>query len=252
MIPKIIHYCWFGKKPLPRLAKKCIASWKKFLPGWQIKEWNEDNYDVNKIPYTKEAYAAKKYAFVSDYARFDILYAEGGIYFDTDVEVIKDMAPVLAQGAFAGVESASGGLAAGLGIASPAASGIIKDILESYKSSRFINEDGTQNLLTVVDRVSAIFENYGFKRTCTEIQKVGEFYVYPPEYFCPKDVTSASLHITQNTYTIHHYDGTWLTVPERIGIKFVWGFSRVFGEKRGKKVADFCRNVIRKLFSRNQ
>ena len=102
-IPKTIHYCWFGRNPLPSLAIKCIASWKKYLPDYEIKEWNEDNFDVNVIPYTREAYAAKKYAFVSDYARFKILYEEGGLYFDTDVEVIKPFDDIIARGAFMGV-----------------------------------------------------------------------------------------------------------------------------------------------------
>ena len=105
MIPKIIHYCWFGRKALPRSAKKCIESWKKYLPDYEIKEWNEDNFDVNMIPYTQEAYSAKRYAFVSDYARFYILYHYGGIYFDTDVEVIKPIDDILEKGAFMGCET---------------------------------------------------------------------------------------------------------------------------------------------------
>ena len=104
MIPKIIHYCWFGRNPLPESAIKCINSWKKFFPDYEIKEWNEDNFDVNIIPYTKEAYEAKKYAFVSDYARFWILYHHGGLYFDTDVEVIKAMDDIIELGPFMGVE----------------------------------------------------------------------------------------------------------------------------------------------------
>ena len=104
MIPKVIHYCWFGRNPLPPLALKCIESWKKFFPDYEIKEWNEDNFDINIIPYTKEAYEAKKYAFVSDYARFWILYQYGGVYFDTDVEVIKDMRPLVVCGNFMGKE----------------------------------------------------------------------------------------------------------------------------------------------------
>ena len=102
MIPHVIHYCWFGGKPLPKLAVDCIASWRKYLPGYEIKEWNESNFDVNIIPYTSEAYAARKYAFVSDYARFWILYHYGGVYFDTDVEVIQPLAPLLEKGAFMG------------------------------------------------------------------------------------------------------------------------------------------------------
>ena len=104
MIPKIIHYCWFGRNPLPESALKCIASWRKFFPDYEIVEWNEDNFDVNTIPYTAQAYAAKKYAFVSDYARLKILYDHGGLYFDTDVEVIKPFDDILAGGAFMGCE----------------------------------------------------------------------------------------------------------------------------------------------------
>ena len=104
MIPKIIHYCWFGRNPLPTSAKKCIASWKKFLPDYEIKEWNEDNFDVNAIPYTQQAYEAKKYAFVSDYARFWVLYHYGGLYFDTDVEIVANMGEIIARGPFMGIE----------------------------------------------------------------------------------------------------------------------------------------------------
>ena len=105
IIPKIIHYCWFGGNPLPPLAKKCIASWKKYLPDYEIRQWDESNYDVNKIPYIKEAYAAKKFAFVSDYARFDILYNYGGIYFDTDVEIISPLDCIISAGSFMGCEN---------------------------------------------------------------------------------------------------------------------------------------------------
>lgn len=105
MIPKIIHYCWFGRGEKPALAKNCIASWRKFFPGYEIREWNEDNFDVNIIPYTAEAYTCKKYAFVSDYARFWVLYKYGGLYFDTDVEVIRPMDDIVARGPFMGIET---------------------------------------------------------------------------------------------------------------------------------------------------
>lgn len=209
-IPKIIHYCWFGGNSLPELAKKCIASWKKFLPDYEIKEWNEQNYNVRKILYTAQAYDAKKYAFVSDYARFDILYQYGGIYFDTDVEVIKPLDEILKRGAFAGVECA-GGLAAGLGIASPAASPIYKEIIDSYNESVFIKSDGSQDLTTVVTRVSDIFKKHGFTDK-NEIQEVAGVTIYPAEYFCPKSLETGTITITKNTRTIHHYDASW--VPE--------------------------------------
>lgn len=215
MIPRIIHYCWFGGNPLPELAQKCIASWRKFFPDYEIKEWNETNYDVRKIPYTAEAYDAKKYAFVSDFARFDILYQYGGIYFDTDVEVIKSLDDIIARGAFAGVErtGSAGSLNAGLGIASPAASPIYKEILDSYDKSSFLRSDGSMDLTTVVDRVSAIFKKHGLKDS-SEIQTVAGVTVYPADYFCPINPATGELKITENTRTIHHYAATW-TIPLR-------------------------------------
>ena len=122
MIPKKIHYCWFGGNPLPALAKRCISSWKKYLPDYEIIEWNESNYDVHKIPYISEAYNAKKYAFVSDYARFDILYNHGGLYFDIDVEVLDSLDDIIKDGPFMGIEQPKRGhednifVAPGLGL----------------------------------------------------------------------------------------------------------------------------------------
>ena len=213
MIPKIIHYCWFGGKPLPELAQKCISSWKKFLPDYEIKEWNETNYDVRKISYISQAYDVKKYAFVSDYARFDILYHFGGVYFDTDVEIIKKMDTLIEQGSFIGIEKGRKPLlAAGLGIASPAATKIYKEILDSYQVDSFINPDGTYNLRTVVERVSDIFLCHGYTLS-DSIQEVADTKIYPSEYFCPKNPDTGELHISECTYAIHHYDGSWLSDP---------------------------------------
>lgn len=208
VVPKKIHYCWFGGNPLPPFAIKCIESWKKYLPDYEIIEWNESNYDVNKIPYISQAYKEKKYAFVSDYARFDILYEYGGIYFDTDVEVIKDLTEIISKGNFFGME-ASGAIASGLGIGSKKGEIVIKEIIDSYLTSSFIKEDGTLNLYTVVDRVSDIFRKHGFLNE-NRIQTIANFLIYPKEYFCPKDVDTGILTITNNTYTIHHYDASWI------------------------------------------
>ena len=258
-IPKIIHYCWFGKNPLPELAQKCIASWRKFLPDYEIKEWNEDNYDVRKIPYISQAYDVKKYAFVSDYARFDILYQHGGLYFDTDVEVIKPLDEILKRGAFAGVESA-GALNAGLGLASPAASPIYKEILDSYRNCSFIKDDGSMDLTTVVTRVSDIFKKHGFTDK-NEVQKVEDITVYPSEYFCPVNPSTGELKITENTCTIHHYAATW-TIPVR---KKYISLRNSLSEKIGRKAAKIIllpmqlvcvikeaglKNAIRKIFRR--
>ena len=213
MIPKIIHYCWFGGKPLPELAQKCIASWKKFLPDYEIKEWNESNYDVRKIPYTAQAYDAKKYAFVSDFARFDILYQYGGVYFDTDVEVIKPMNDILANGAFMGLESA-GNIASGLGIAAESGMRIYKEIIDSYENEKFVNDDSSLNIKTVVIRVSDIFRRHGFTNEDI-LQCCADVKIYPIDFFCPKSYSAGTLTITGNTRTIHHYDGSWQSIYTR-------------------------------------
>ncbi|MBR2199707.1 MAG: glycosyl transferase, partial [Bacteroidales bacterium] len=213
MIPKIIHYCWFGRNPLPELALKCIESWKEFLPEYEIKEWNEDNYDVRKITYISQAYDAKKYAFVSDYARFDILYQYGGIYFDTDVEVIKDLTPIIEAGPFMGVEQI-GLIATGLGIGSLPFSDLFKEILDSYADEKFLNIDGSLNLKTVVVRVSDIFRKHGFTED-DKIQDVKGYKIYPAEYFCPKNYKTRIMTLTENSYTIHHYDGSWCSEGDK-------------------------------------
>ena len=209
MIPKKIHYCWFGGNPLPVLAQKCIESWKKYLPDHEIIEWNETNYNVHKIPYISQAYQAKKYAFVSDYARVDILNEQGGVYFDTDVEVLKDLSPILNKGQFLGLEAA-GAIANGLGMAAEAGDAILQEILASYQQEPFLYADGTYNLKTVVTRVSDIFKKYGFTNEVENIQEIANYSIYPPEYFSPKNVVTGIIKLTENTYTIHHYDASWL------------------------------------------
>lgn len=208
MIPKIIHYCWFGGNPLPEIAVKCISSWKKYFPDYEIKEWNEDNFDLNCCEYVREAYQAKKWAFVSDYARFWILYNYGGLYFDTDVEVIKDMSDIIANGAFMGCEVADK-CAPGLGLGVNPGLGLYKEILENYQQSHFLNSDGSNNYETVVDRTTNILKKYGFKESNT-IQKIADVMVYPPEYFCPMDYTTGKLNITESSRSIHWYDASWL------------------------------------------
>jgi len=218
MIPKIIHYCWFGGNPLPETALKCIESWKKYCPGYEIKEWNEKNYDVNKIIYTAQAYQAKKYAFVSDYARFDILYQYGGIYFDTDVEVIKPIDEIIEKGAFLGMENI-GMVASGLGMAAHAHNEIYAEIMDSYKRSDFIKFNNRMDLTTVVERVTSILRKYGLTKD-NAIQTIKDITVYPVDYFNPKDPRTGITSITPNTYTIHHFDASWASPLRRKYIKY--------------------------------
>lgn len=229
MIPKIIHYCWFGHNPLPPLAQKCIASWKKFFPDYEIKEWNEDNFDVNQIPYTKQAYQHKKYAFVSDYARFKILHEHGGIYFDTDVEVIKPMDDILAKGAFMGLEQdASEGFACapGLGIACEQHSKLMKELSESYYQRNFANTNGSLNKKTVVEYTSDYLIQKGIKIQ-PGIIEFQEFSIYPKEYFCPKPSEFGKIQLKANTRTIHHYAGSWISKKQRFANLLI----KIFGKK---------------------
>ena len=236
MIPKVIHYCWFGRGPLPELAKKCIASWRKYFPDYEIKRWDEENFDVNAIPYTAEAYSAKKYAFVSDYARFKILYEHGGIYFDTDVEVLKPMDKILEDGGFMGLQSdlvfpdsqnekeasalsCNPGLglacAPGLGLACAPGLGLYKSILDLYTTLKFKIAPGVENLTTVVQYTSQVLIERGLvlKPGIMEIEGIR---IYPAEYFCPKTSKKGTLHITENTYTIHHFAESWISPRLRL------------------------------------
>ncbi len=213
MIPKIIHYCWFGGGALPPLALKCIASWRKYLPDYEIREWNESNFDVDSIPYTKVAYSEKKYAFVSDYARFVILNKYGGIYFDTDVEVIRPIDDILSVGAFLGFERdpdkfGEGLVAPGLGMACEANSNLTNYMIELYKTLSFRNENGTLNQNTICKYTTDILLKYGLNRE-KGIQTVLGFSIYPSEYFAPIHFVTRRLHITKNTRTIHQYMASW-------------------------------------------
>lgn len=234
MIPKKIHYCWFGRNPLPESALKCIASWRKYLPDYEIIEWNEDNFDVNAIPYTAQAYEAKKYAFVSDYARFKILYEHGGLYFDTDVEVIKPMDDIIAVGPFMGFEinpckeRPYGAVAPGLCLGAKNRMDLYVSILEYYSQLNFINNDGSYNTKdAVVNITTRELIKAGLKNT-VGTQNVADVTIYPSDYFNPFDDLTGRLNKTENTRTIHWFTKTWLEVnPWRQFISRL--IHRVFG-----------------------
>ena len=216
-IPKIIHYCWFGGNPLPELAVRCIESWKKYFPEHEIKEWNETNFDVNIIPYTAQAYKAKKYAFVSDYARFWILYKYGGLYFDTDVEVVKNMNDIISKGSFMGCENwaqpgatpAQLGVAPGLGLGENPGQDLIGEILDYYKTLSFLDKNGKPNLETIVEITTKLLCKYGLQNV-NEIQNVRGVNIYPKDYFCPIDMITEKLKISSRTVSIHWYMGSWV------------------------------------------
>lgn len=240
-IPKVIHYCWFGGNPLPESAHRCIDSWKKFLPDYEIREWNENNFDVNIIPYTSEAYDEGKYAFVSDYARFWILYNFGGVYFDTDVEVIRDMGCILDNGPFFGCEKNcnSQGYAEvnpGLGTAAGKGLEFYQKILEYYGNLHFRKPDGSLNILTIVYHTTEMLKKYGLTKI-TSPQEYAGITIYPKEFFCPKDYVSGRITITDSTFTIHHYSASWKS--------FIQKARTAFESVLGKKNAHFIGKIFR-------
>ena len=202
-IPKIIHYCWFGGKPLPKSAEKCIRSWRKYLPGYEIQRWDESNFDVNAIPYTRDAYTARKYAFVSDYARYCIVHEHGGVYLDTDVEVIRPMEDFVAQGADFLVAS-------GLGFAAPKGLPLLKELIDLYGTLSFRRPDGTMDLTTIVEITTQVLIKHGLQVT-PEVQEVAGVKIYPVDYLNPKHDVTRKLNITPRTMSIHHFDATWVT-----------------------------------------
>lgn len=206
-IPPIIHYCWFGGKPLPDLAQKCIASWRKFCPDYEIKEWNENNFNLDTYSYTREAYDHKKFAFVTDVVRLYALYNYGGIYMDTDVEIIKNIDDFLQYDGFSGFESTTK-IPTGL-MASARHNALIKEWLEEYNGLHFIKDDGTLDLTTNVIRITNICLKHGFIPN-GKLQSVDSFEFFPTEYFCPKDLDTGEINLTENTYSIHHFDASWV------------------------------------------
>lgn len=207
MIPKKIHYCWFGRGEMPELALKCIASWHKYMPEYEYKLWNEDSFDVESVPYVKEAYEARKFAFVTDYVRLYALYSEGGIYMDTDVEILKPLDDLLHLSAFTGYEG-SKTMPPVTGLMASEANGIwVKEQLDSYKDAHFVKEDGTLDLTTNTVRISGIMKSNGFIQD-GKCQVYKDLHVFPTDYFCPRQTTGEFL-LTENTYCDHHFMRTW-------------------------------------------
>lgn len=208
MIPKIIHYCWFGCKEKPEDVLKMIASWKKHCPDYEIKEWNETNFDIHLNRYTEEAYQQKKWAFVSDVARLWALVHEGGIYMDTDVEVIRPLDNLLANKAFIGFEGTQW-IGTNLMGTEPH-NAFLQAFLEDYNHRNFTNPDGTLNQTTNVEEITSRFlSQHNLERNGKQ-QQAGDFTVYPTDYFSPYDYINGKVHTTANTYSIHWFSQSWI------------------------------------------
>ena len=222
MIPKIIHYCWFGGNHLPLLATECIESWKKVCPDFEICLWNEENFDLNANDYVKEAYANKKWAFVTDYVRLYVLYKFGGVYMDTDVELLKSLDPFLIEKGFSGFENEHS-VPTGI-MASEKGNGFLKKLLEDYRDRHFVKEDGSLDMTTNTKAITDLATTFGLVLNNSK-QTIDDFTFYPNDYFCPKDSRTLKVHMTANTVAIHHFNGSW-------------------GDSKGKKFKDFLKKIL--------
>jgi len=229
-IPKIIHYCWFGGNPEPLLMKQCIESWEKYLPDYELMLWNEKNFDIVSNIFVKEAYKAKKWAFVSDYVRMFVLYHYGGIYMDTDVEVLKNLDTFLVHDAFTGFENETL-VPTGI-IASKQGHPWIHELLNYYTDLSFINVDGslkTEPNTAIITRITK--EKYAFiANNSFQILKDG-LVIYPKDYFCPKNYYDDKIRLTENTHTIHHFSGSWHTQYDQWKLKIHKIFISLFGSR---------------------
>lgn len=218
MIPKKIHYCWFGRGQKPELANRCIDSWKKYCPDYEIKEWNEDNFDLNLYPYVREAYDKRKFAFVTDVVRLYALITEGGIYMDTDVEVLKSLDILLEYDAVSGFEAETR-IPTGL-MASRKSHPLFLEFLDDYNGLHFIRDDGSLDLTTNVTRITNICLSHGFVPN-GKLQTIAGFTLLPQDYLCPKNYETKELKLTTNSLCIHHFDGSWIPKSRKIKGKII-------------------------------
>lgn len=230
MIPKTIHCCWFGGASMPNETREYISSWKDKNPAYQLIIWSEDNFDFDVNQYAREALIARKWAFVSDYARLKVLYDYGGIYLDTDVEAIKSFDSLLSYHAFAGFESPDS-ISTGV-IGAERGNPWIDLLLKDYDTRKFVLGDGSFDTTTNVTTVTRLTTEHYPLRLDNEIQDLGDFVMLPFDYLCAKDLATGEIKITPNTCTVHHYAGSWLPPKQR----FIKRVGEVIGPKALKSL----------------
>ena len=238
MIPKKIHYCWFGKRPLSKIAKKCIVSWKKYCPDYEIIQWNENNFDINYCNYSRQAYDAGKYAFVSDVARFYILVNHGGIYMDVDHEILKPIDYFLQCKAFCGLQAKA---EIGLGILGCVENfELFKNFLNEYNNRNFKKEDGKFDITVINLRFMDFCYKYGFIKD-DKLQNIRDLSIFPSTYFYATSFETYKTTITKNTYSDHHYIGSWCTPKMRI---YSW-LVKVLGIRVVQKISSIKNKIIK-------
>ena len=233
MIPKIIHYCWFGEKPLPESTKRYMQTWREFLPDYEMKKWNEENYSIQSAPeYVQEAYEARKYAFVSDYVRVQKLLEYGGIYFDTDIEVVRPFEQHLEGHSmvmgFEGERRLSTAF-----IACCKGHAFMEEFEKTYHSRNFLQEDGSMDLTVINDGISRQAEKWGIDLNRNEYQETEkEIAVYPIEYFSAFDIQNWHEKPSTVTCVIHHMDASWVDKKGSMHITVIKGLQRILGYER--------------------
>ena len=223
MIPKKIHYCWFGRNPKPKLAQRCLASWRKFCPDYEIIEWNEDNFDINMNGYTRMCYEQKKYAFLSDYVRLLVVAQQGGVYFDTDVELLKPIDDLLRHDAFYCFETKDY-VASGLGFGSAAGGETICAMLAEYDALL----DGCSGVIGCPKLNTAALEKLGLKKDGT-VQQVADAMILSSDYMNPFDPATGITKKTENTVSIHWYSAACLSPLRRLRTRIMRPLHRIFG-----------------------
>lgn len=248
-IPKIINYCWFGGQEKPESVINCIESWKKFCPEYKLVEWNEANYDISKKNiYVQQAANRQKWAFVTDYARLDILFNNGGLYFDTDVELIRSPETLLENTTFFGLENVLA-VNTGIGCGSIKGAPVLKKLMVIYDNSYFVNKEGKANYRTCVEIATNELINYGLK-PINETQRIEvedrDVMIYSTDFFCPQLYHSKKINLTKNTYSIHHYNASWQSKTQRILSPIKTSIRKLidkfFGIGSYEKLKSFIRN----------
>lgn len=232
-IPKVIHYCWFGKGKMPALAEKCIKSWKKYCPEYEIICWNEENFDVKENKYAREAYEAGKWAFVSDYARLKVLYEHGGIYLDTDVELIKPLESIVEETGYMGFDD-NGIVSTGLGFACEKGNELVGALLADYADIPFVLPDGSFDMKPCPDRNTETMVKLGLDINLKDQVFMG-IHMLPEDYLCPMKYYTGKKIITKNTYSIHHFCASWtsktakrtLFLKRLVGVKM---YDKLYGK----------------------
>ncbi len=237
MIPKKIHYFWIGGNPKPESVLYCIDSWKKHCPDYEIVEWNETNYDFTKNEYMRQAYKAKKWAFVTDYARLDIIYKYGGIYLDTDVELIKPLDSVLDYTGFMGFDQTMEKdhyVATGLGFGMEQGNHIIQEMMLDYETMKDTGEEAIKYVPCPYLNTQ-VLRKHGLENDDID-QMVENIKIFASDVLCPKSYNTLQLHITDRTLSIHHFDGTWQNSKWKRRHKITIRINRLFGEKVGSRI----------------